>query len=133
MIPMTFKEKLKREHPELVNEDWYGGVHGCPSNHEYEAKKPCGSSKVFSGDIACSACWNREIPEELITDKSDKTRNIIIDRRKQVDEEMQSLQKTVERMEQKIRDADIKACCLTHERNSLDMILQEYDKEHGRK
>lgn len=54
---MTFREKLKREHPENVDERYYiGGCNRCPKDYGYEDNSPnCLIMK-------CSECWNREIP-----------------------------------------------------------------------
>ena len=58
---MTCFEKAKIEIPHMVDDDYYGGVCGCP--HEYEfLPRP-----VYCNDVTketCSRCWNREIPEE---------------------------------------------------------------------
>lgn len=63
---MTFKEKLKKEHPEKVGDFHMGGCYGCPDSYGYEecsnfcrlngvgSRRPCGER--------CTACWNREIP-----------------------------------------------------------------------
>lgn len=54
---MTFKEKLKLEHPEKVSSIYMGGCACCPVYYNYETTKPCDTRR-----ISCSACWNREIP-----------------------------------------------------------------------
>ena len=56
---MTCKEKLKHEHPELVDEEKYipYGCKGCPSDYGYledPDDEECDPTK-------CAACWNREI------------------------------------------------------------------------
>ena len=56
---MTFKEKLKQEHPEKVNPDAVGGCYGCPSDFGYEDNNGC---KRDCGDEKCTKCWNREMP-----------------------------------------------------------------------
>lgn len=55
---MTFKEKLRMEHPGKVNSRYMGGCACCPVHYNYETNKPCNTRMM-----SCSACWNREIPE----------------------------------------------------------------------
>lgn len=52
---MTFKEKLRNEHPEALSGAHAGGCKGCPMDYGYEET---------TSDICpnCYACWNREIP-----------------------------------------------------------------------
>lgn len=59
--PLTFREKLKQEHPERVVETCLGGCYGCPSSYGYEAK---GCPKKQKKVATCSECWDREIPEK---------------------------------------------------------------------
>ena len=54
---MTFKEKLKEEHPEKVDERCAGGCIGCPSNYGYEENYNCNG-------VTCKDCWNREMPNK---------------------------------------------------------------------
>lgn len=58
---MTFREKLKQEHPRLVGEyadpEWRGGCFLCPDYYGYEA------ASVYKGcrdDNDCRECWDRE-------------------------------------------------------------------------
>lgn len=55
---MTFKEKLQKEHPDMVRAACLGGCYGCPHDYGYEKNPPL-SCTMPSG---CAACWNREIP-----------------------------------------------------------------------
>lgn len=57
---MTYKERLKIEHPEKVNSMFGGGCCDCPHTYGYEE---CSSSSCKSnGGKGCEYCWNREIP-----------------------------------------------------------------------
>lgn len=58
---MTCREKLEKEHPKKVDEDYCGGCYLCPDDYGYlEAPEGC----VGRGDEqGCRACWDREIPE----------------------------------------------------------------------
>lgn len=62
---MTYREKLKMEHPEKVNPGAIGGCLGCPYDYGYEASKQCEQLR------GCNSCWNRVIPgtEEKLTFK----------------------------------------------------------------
>lgn len=62
---MTFKERIKMEHPEKVNKRFTGGVSGCPHSYGYEPFKiDCNSSDCIDYDYnACKECWDRDIPE----------------------------------------------------------------------
>lgn len=78
---MTCREKLKLEHPELIDDDYYlGGCVGCPSDHGY---LPDPGEFCPIDEENCRACWDREIPEEehtvdatvepVIKDSGDRT------------------------------------------------------------
>ena len=56
---MTFKEKLAIEHSSKINPTEIGGCEGCPSDYGYDSKRFC-----LGSEMACSTCWNREIPED---------------------------------------------------------------------
>lgn len=61
---MTFKEKLKQEHPEAVVNPGMDDVKGCPYQYGYEKEndKPCEKDLSF----LCEDCWDREMPEPEI-------------------------------------------------------------------
>ena len=54
---MTFREKLKQEHPEQVSDSYIGGVYGCPYTHGYEESWPCDGTDYK----VCRACWDRQM------------------------------------------------------------------------
>lgn len=54
---MTFREKLKKEHPENIKPIYCGGCLDCPSDYGYEEHPNC---NIANGD--CTACWDRKIP-----------------------------------------------------------------------
>lgn len=62
---MTFKEKVTQEHPEMVDEYYTGGVAQCPCHYGYEPNTSLSSCEGPSSDV-CAACWNREMPEEVV-------------------------------------------------------------------
>ena len=57
---MTFREEAEKLHPYKINTDYIGGVLGCPRDI-----KKC--PDLFSAsENTCRACWDREIPDELM-------------------------------------------------------------------
>lgn len=59
---MTFKEKLKREHPHSVSPIFTGGCFGCPFTYDYERSGEGLCKGRHTSGPECGACWNREIP-----------------------------------------------------------------------
>lgn len=57
---MTFREEEAKLHPERINSNYIGGVVGCPRDIE-----TCPYS-LGTCDRNCRACWDREIPDELM-------------------------------------------------------------------
>ena len=57
---MTFREEEAKLHPDRVNPIFKGGVLGCPRDIE--------TCPYILGDCErnCRACWDREIPDELM-------------------------------------------------------------------
>ena len=57
---MTFREEEAKLHPERINPNYIGGVVGCPRDIE--------TCPYILGtcDSNCRACWDREIPDELM-------------------------------------------------------------------
>ena len=57
---MTFREEEAKLHPERINTNYIGGVVGCPRDIE--------TCPYILGtcDSNCRACWDREIPDELM-------------------------------------------------------------------
>lgn len=61
---MTCKEKLKIEHPDLVNPMYTdGGCCGCPHHYGYaRVPKYCDWDSSFSEKL-CYNCWDREVED----------------------------------------------------------------------
>ena len=57
---MTFREEEAKLHPYRINTDYIGGVLGCPRDI-----KKC-PDLLRAGEKNCRACWDREIPDELM-------------------------------------------------------------------
>ena len=50
---MKYIERLKKEHPECVSDEFCCGCDGCPEGLEH-----------LSIEEGCRKCWEREMPEE---------------------------------------------------------------------
>lgn len=62
---MTFREKLREEHPSKVNVFTVGGCAGCPYWYGYEENQVFTLCKgANSTNKECEACWNRQMPED---------------------------------------------------------------------
>lgn len=70
---MTYREKVERDAPYLVRDDYFGGVCGCPGSccegAPYVGKNGCALMQM-SIDApeeeyrkACSACWDQEVAD----------------------------------------------------------------------
>lgn len=72
---MTFKEKLKLEHPDAIDNRRAGGCVGCPFDYDYEDVESGAKNCDSAGGKGCDYCWNREIPEEkvIITERVELT------------------------------------------------------------
>lgn len=58
---MTCREKLKMEHPKLVDSQYIGGCKYCPHEYGYlTAPDYCREKPTTADD--CKKCWDREIP-----------------------------------------------------------------------
>ncbi len=59
---MTYREKLKKEHPRKVNRRYNGGCCGCPADYGYEYIKP----EICESGVPdeCRKCWDREMDKE---------------------------------------------------------------------
>lgn len=67
---MTYKDKVLQEHPEAADPYLWGGVKSCPSDYGYDNDPRCaGSERHYACKENCTACWNREIPEEGHTER----------------------------------------------------------------
>ena len=59
---MTYRELLKKEHPDCIDKRRAGGCLLCPYSYGYEnfesSKQACLKLKG-----KCYSCWDREIPE----------------------------------------------------------------------
>lgn len=80
---MTCRERLIKEHPEFVSEDYKEGCWSCPSDYNYmDDPDYCNMN-----ESQCRLCWDREIPEEAapITFDWSKLRKFIDDSMKKRD------------------------------------------------
>ena len=56
---ITYRDLLRRDHPDNVDEIYEGGCCGCPSTYGYAAPE---NGVVCRGN-SCRACWDRRIGE----------------------------------------------------------------------
>lgn len=68
-VPETFRDRLKREHPEKVG-DFVGGCCCCPCCYGYEPE-PTTDCCEAGNERICRACWDRPIPEQTETTQSE--------------------------------------------------------------
>ena len=57
---MTFREEAAKLHPYKISPNYVGGVLGCPRDIE-----AC-PNLLSASENNCRACWDREIPDELM-------------------------------------------------------------------
>ena len=57
---MTFREEAEKLHPYKISPNYVGGVLGCPRDIE-----AC-PNLLSASENNCRACWDREIPDELM-------------------------------------------------------------------
>ena len=74
---MTFKEKLKKEYPDRINNLVKGGCLACPEDYGYEAYEEkheyCSNPENGFPWSDCEKCWNREIPGEKTKEEEKQT------------------------------------------------------------
>lgn len=56
---ITYRDLLRRDHPDNVDEIYEGGCCGCPSTYGYAAPE---NGFVCRGN-SCRACWDRRVGE----------------------------------------------------------------------
>lgn len=72
---MTCKEKLKIEHPDMIDNEKWGGCKGCPHMVVYMPRPkycPYGGNEfemlsMEAKKILCTECWNRVMPSSTST------------------------------------------------------------------
>lgn len=65
---MTAREKLAIEQPDKVNPLRIGGAEGCPSNYGYLPRyEGCEGGYCNASHERCTACWDREVPDDITT------------------------------------------------------------------
>lgn len=77
---MTFREKLAKEYPDYVDEEYWGGCRYCPSDYGYETlEDKLRYCEDCSTERNCRECWGREIPETEENKTSSKIADDIAD------------------------------------------------------
>lgn len=67
---MTFKEKLKQEHPVDTGDDFIGGCALCPYIYGYESEIESEKNCRLNNGNGCVYCWSREMPVENVNEKT---------------------------------------------------------------
>ncbi len=72
---MTYREMLKRDHPEKCGDRFIGGCQGCPGD-TYPGgpdEDEMGNKCIFNADpaassekvkVTCTACWNQKVKKD---------------------------------------------------------------------
>ena len=58
----TMLDRLRREHPEEIGDQFPGGVRLCPEDLGYEPETAC---EYFREQAICMKCWDRPFPEDV--------------------------------------------------------------------
>lgn len=75
---MTYRDLVKKEHPENVNGLYEGGVCGCPSESVPGARDLCERGRCNGSEEKCKRCWDQEIPGQTSQEaKADKVETMI--------------------------------------------------------
>lgn len=86
---MTCRERFKMEHPEDVDNRYFGGCAGCPEDYGYLPDSDECDHRSNYDYAKCSSCWNREIPN------SEPEPNSQLDIHALIDEAMQKHDRSV--------------------------------------
>ena len=62
---MTYREKLAEMNSIFIGDVYVGGCYSCPDRFFFGANTKCEENKT-QDEEKCSACWNQEIPENLL-------------------------------------------------------------------
>lgn len=62
---MTYREKLAEMNSIFIGDAYVGGCYSCPDRFFFGANTKCEENKT-QDEEKCSACWNQEIPENLL-------------------------------------------------------------------
>lgn len=111
---MTCIEKLAIEHPEDINEDYFGGCAKCPSDYNYLGDPEYCKNYDISREDRCYTCWNRNIPE---TDSD----TIKLDETKKENDSMSNNKKTKAMLQEEVEQ-------LYQELNEKEKELAKFDK-----
>ena len=65
---MTYRDKLKAERPDRIQNTCIGGCYGCPGDYFPNSPSQAHNHCVVNRDN-CARCWNTEIPGQLDANK----------------------------------------------------------------
>ena len=58
---MTLRDKVKEVEPDDVDDDYIGGVYGCPYEYDYLEERYSKYCKL----LTCDECWSQEYIEKV--------------------------------------------------------------------
>lgn len=61
---MTYREALRIDRPDLVDDIFTGGCMGCPCDYFGDSSHCLGAGNGGCTEENCRKCWDREMPEE---------------------------------------------------------------------
>lgn len=85
---MTCREKITKDHPTKVHDQYAGGCKGCPADYGYISDYTCVHND--KGKVDCHACWDREAE---VPYQPEKTYNVDI--HKLIDDAMEKKDRSV--------------------------------------
>lgn len=56
---MTYKDRARIYHPEIINNIYNAGIKGCPDQKDINGNKLCRGE--YRNVDFCKKCWNREV------------------------------------------------------------------------
>lgn len=66
---MTLREKVEQMQPDCVNEDYGGGVKGCPSDYSYLLNESLFRYSIGCHSFKnCAECWNQLFVDTMSTE-----------------------------------------------------------------
>lgn len=103
-MSITCREKLEKEYPEKISNDFLGGCAGCPHEYGYLFDQPgyCADADYGAPDKRCSDCWDREIPEE----KEEKENKPMKKTKAMLEEELEQKRTEIEDLKKELVKAE---------------------------
>lgn len=80
---MTFKEWMMENKPERIEDEFCGGVMGCPYDYGLEEREDSIKNCKDKGGEGCNYCWNREMKGDVKKEftKADLKNGMVVERK----------------------------------------------------